>query len=351
MKIKNIAIGGAITVLILIFGFLGLMIDTSMQEQLMYENYNQNSEVSRDTSAFPTTAYSKFNYEYDVYGQEKVTAKIGEQIGAKMGANIGAKIGDKVDQYGNTVAKSPEFPESPGESSSYDAGQKLIKDARLDFTVVNYDNAYDRVSNIAAGAGGYVSDSKESVYKTKDYTRKGGYIIIRIPAEKFNSAVLQIKEVGELTNKEITVQDVTQEYLDLSARLKNAIAEEEGFLKIMENATTVEDMLMVEKEIGRVRGNIEQMQGQINYMNNRINLATIHVNMQEPIKEEPYTPPARKWGIREAVDTAFDGFLSTTRGIIIISGVLLPILIVFIFSYFIYKKLKKKERKVAKKNN
>jgi hypothetical protein len=322
--------------MVILLVWIALTIDMGMQNQVKMQNYE--GDIVNEKVLFPESSDSGFNYEYDLYGQE--SAKIGAKIGAKTGAKIGATIGDS--------SAIPQFPTSSG-TPTPEIGQKLIKNSILDFNAENYDIAYDKVSAITTNAGGYVSDSKEAIYTTGNYKRKGGYVIIRIPADKFNSVISQIEAIGNLTAKDIKVQDVTQEYFDLSARLKNTKAEEERFLKIMENATTVEDMLMVEKEIGRVRADIERMQGQMDYMTGKIDWATIQINMQEPSKEEPYKPPEREWGIREAIDNAIDGFLGTTRGLIIIFGYLLPILIVFGLTYFIYKKFKKKEEKVVKK--
>jgi len=325
MNVKGL-LKGIFILVVISFVWIAVTIDTGMQNQVKMQNYER--DVVDEQALFPESSHSGFDYEYDLYGQE--SAKIGAKIGAKTGAKIGATIGDS--------SALPKFPTSSG-TPTPEIGQKLIKNARLNFDVETYDHAYDKVSAIATNADGYVSDSNEAVYTAKEYKRKGGYVVIRIPSDKFNSIISQIGAIGNLTAKDINVEDVTQEYFDLSARLRNAKAEEERFLKIMENATTVEDMLMVEKEIGRIRAEIERMQGQLNYMDNRIDWATIHINMQEPAKEEPYKPPERKWGIREAIDTAIGGFLGTTRGLIVIFGTLLPILIVVGIIYFIYKRL------------
>lgn len=337
---KTIIIGIFGIIMILILASIGAQINKNMQQEAAELNYyeNYNPAPSEKQNLFPESGYSRFNYEQNIPGQERVGAKIGTKIGAKVGAKIGATIGAKVDRYGNEIPPEPEFPKSQGET--YEIGQKLIKNARLDFTVENYDKSYDKIRSVTANAGGYISDSKEAVHTARNHSRKGGYVVIRIPPEKFNDVVSQIENIGNLTNKEINVQDVTQEYVDLSARLRNANSEEENFLKIMKNATTVEEMLLVEKEIGRVRGNIEQMQGQIAYMDERINFATIHINLQEPAKEEPYKPPEKekhKWGIKDALVKSMDGFLGTTKGLIVIFGYLLPILIVIGIIYSIYK--------------
>jgi hypothetical protein len=110
-------------------------------------------------------------------------------------------------------------------------------------------------------------------------------------------------------------------------------------------ANNTEEVLEVEREIWRVRGEIEQLTGRINYLENRIELATISVSLYE---QEPIT---HSWGIRDAFRAAFEAFVSTIRGLIILVGYALPILVLvglgwLIKSKFIPKLRKGKEGKV-----
>lgn len=85
---------------------------------------------------------------------------------------------------------------------------------------------------------------------------------------------------------------------------------------------TVEDVLAVEKELERVRGEIESLTGRLNYLDDRVDLSTITIRVTEP------RPITRSWGIRDAVSESVNGFISMVNALIILVGYLLPLVIV-----------------------
>jgi hypothetical protein len=116
-------------------------------------------------------------------------------------------------------------------------------------------------------------------------------------------------------------EDVTGEYIDLTARLNNSERQEQRLQEILDMANNTKEVLEVEREIWRVRTEIERLTGRIKYLENRVELATISVSLYEP---EPIT---YSWGIRGAIRSAFEGFVPVIRGLIILVSYALPILI------------------------
>jgi len=106
-------------------------------------------------------------------------------------------------------------------------------------------------------------------------------------------------------------------------------------------ATTVDDILKVEDELARVRGDIESLQGQINYLEQNVEMSLISVSLVEPAP--PFTPPGMNWG--ETFQTAIMGFFIVIRGIIIIIISLIPIAIIGVPAYYIYRRRRHKEKK------
>ncbi len=145
---------------------------------------------------------------------------------------------------------------------------------------------------------------------------------IRVPAEHFEDIVQDIGETGELKEQNISLENVTD--IDLTARLKNLKSQEERYREILDMATTVEDVLKVETQLERIRGDIESLQGRLNYLDNRIQYSTVQVRLSEP---ETIVHEAR---IKQAFSRAVDGFLATIRGIIIFLGYFIPIVIFLI---------------------
>jgi hypothetical protein len=198
------------------------------------------------------------------------------------------------------------------------AEQKIIQRASLSIEVADFQTSSDALSQIVAQADGFISDSYTYV---TDTDRKRGEITIRVPSDRFLAVITDLETLGVVTSQRIAGEDVTEEYIDLQARLNNSEHQEQRLLEILELAETVEEILEVERELERVRGEIEQMTGRITYLENRIELATISVSLYEP---EPIT---QSWGIRDALRAAFGGFVAVIRGLIIAVGYALPILI------------------------
>ena len=196
--------------------------------------------------------------------------------------------------------------------------QQIIQRASLSIEVTDFQTSSDALSQIVARANGFISDSYSYV---TDTDRKRGEITIRVPSDRFLAVITELETLGTVTSQHIAGEDVTEEYIDLQARLNNSERQEQRLLEILELAETVEEILEVERELERVRGEIEQMTGRITYLENRIELATITVSLYEP---EPIT---QSWGIRDAIRAAFAGFVAMIRGLIIAVGYALPILI------------------------
>ncbi|MCK4397744.1 MAG: DUF4349 domain-containing protein [Methanophagales archaeon] len=196
--------------------------------------------------------------------------------------------------------------------------------------VKDFQSSSDAVIDIVERLNGFISDSHSYV---TDTGRKRGGITIRIPADKFIAVINEIACVGNVKSKDTSGKDVTEEYIDLTARLNNSERQEQRLLEILDMAKEVKEVLEVEREVWRVRTEIERLTGRIKYLENRVELATISVSLYEP---EPIT---HSWGIRDAIHSAFEGFVSVIRGLIILVGYALPILILVGFGWLVKTKL------------
>lgn len=219
--------------------------------------------------------------------------------------------------------------------SSYDAGfskdsdeagettiiRKVITTGDLAIEVDDASAAVDEIISITQVAGGFVSSS--SVYDNYygESTGKAGYVTVRIPQSGFISVMDEIEAIGAVTSKSISGRDVTEEYVDLSARLGNLERQELRLLEILNMTTTVDEVLDVERELGRIRGEIESLTGRLNYLNDRVDLSTINVRVSEP------RSITHSWGLRDALSDSVNGFISTVNGLIVLIGYVLPILI------------------------
>ncbi len=177
-----------------------------------------------------------------------------------------------------TAGKSAETPA---------IARKIIYDAQVDLVVESVDKAAKKVLGLVQQTNGYIAE--QSVLGSPGSTRSMRWKL-RIPVEGFDSFVDSVAALGELEKNNRTSQDVTEQYFDIEARIKNKKLEEETLNKILqERSGKLEDVLKIEVELARVRGEVEQFEGRIRVLANLSSLATITLNIRE---REKYAPPA-----------------------------------------------------------
>jgi len=194
--------------------------------------------------------------------------------------------------------------------------RKVIKTAHLRLEVADFDGAVEELERLALEAGGYVSNSN---YRITSGNRRKGTISIRIPEENFGRVIDDIKKLGRVVSFSSSGQDITEEYIDLEARLRNLKRQEERLLELLDRATSVKDVLEVERELMRVRGEIERLEGRLRYLSNRVEYATVNVELFEP------EPIIQSLELRGAVSDAVEGLVRVIRALIVASGYILPV--------------------------
>lgn len=210
----------------------------------------------------------------------------------------------------------------------------VIYKAYISLETSDIQGALNKIGALAERLGGYVAGSSRSTRGA----RATAEITIRVPKEKFHTAVSEIETYGKVLDEHTSSEDVTEEYIDLKARLENLKRQEERLREILDMAKTVKEVLEVERELERVRGQIESLQGRINYLERSVAMSIITVSLIEP--PPPFTPPGMDWG--ETFETALRGFFAVVRGLIILALSLLPIAAIGVPAYWAYKKRKAK---------
>lgn len=172
----------------------------------------------------------------------------------------------------------PSTTSQPPEDSVIDK-RKLVRNATLDLEVKNYEAAADAIAAVAAGNFGYVA-TKNSARLPNG--KMSGTIIIKVLPDRLDSALLQIRSLGDLKNQSLATRDVTKEYFDTDARLRNARKMEERLLALLETMKgKISELLSVEKELARVRERIEEMQGELKVYDSLVQYATITISLRE----------------------------------------------------------------------
>jgi len=157
--------------------------------------------------------------------------------------------------------------------------KKIIKNGNLSLKVDNADKASASIAKIAKDNEGEVASSN---FRQSGANVKSGNITVKVPVNNFEKTFSDLKKVASLVISEsISGTDVTEQYVDLQAQLKNKQTEEEAFTRIMAQAQKIDDILAVQTQLSRVRGQIEQLQGRIKYMESQTDMSTITVNLSE----------------------------------------------------------------------
>lgn len=227
--------------------------------------------------------------------------------------------------------------------------KKIIKNGDLNLKVDSADKAAEKISEIAKNNKGEIFST--SFYQTKNNV-KSGVITIKVPVANFEKAFAEVKDVAALVIREsISGQDVTEEYIDLQAQLKNRQAEEQSYIKILDRAQKIQDVLDVTQQLSRVRGNIEQLQGRIKYLESQTDMSTISAN----VTEDENITVIDSWRPWQVVKESFNSLIKVIQGlidfIIRLVIILIPFLLIWaLIIWGIYKGGKKIYLKIKNRN-
>jgi len=151
----------------------------------------------------------------------------------------------------------------------------VIKSASIRLEVIEQDTVHLEIMKLADKYDGYVMYSGNS--KTS----------IRVPAEKFSDVITEIESYGKVVDKDITGQDVTEEYQDFNVRLENAKKTRQRYLALLNKANNVNEMLNIERELEKVNLEIERLKGKIEKMSHQVEYSIIKVNTSKSIRPGP----------------------------------------------------------------
>ena len=184
--------------------------------------------------------------------------------------------------------------------------RKIIKTGHITLEVEDIVETMDEVAEVADELGGYVVSS----HKSEGEKGISGSVRIRVSADRFDEAFERLRQLAISVPYETTEsRDVTEEYVDLEARLHNLEATEAQYLALLEKAETVEEMLKVQRELSNVREEIERIEGRMKYLERTSDMALIEVSLKET---KGLTEP---WSASNALKSAVRGLTTFGRGL------------------------------------
>lgn len=227
----------------------------------------------------------------------------------------------------------------------------IIRTANMSLIVSNTEEAMATIAKMAEENGGWVVNS--SVFQYNE-NAKTGNITIRVPSSGFNSALEALRGMAvEVRNESTSGQDVTEEFVDVSARLENLEATAERVRAFLDDTETVEEALLVNQELSRLESEIEAMKGRLQYLSQSASFSTITVDLTPDIVAQPIESgwrPARVF--RNAVDSLVDALQDVAEFGIWFAVYLLPLLLIvglplWLIVRFVWRRWQRRSRPVA----
>ncbi|MBA7716921.1 hypothetical protein ES703_126006 [subsurface metagenome] len=180
----------------------------------------------------------------------------------------------------------------------------IVRNGDMSLVVEDVVDARDEIAQLAVSFDGYVVSSRIS----GEEQDMRGYISIRVPDEKFEQALVELRDLAvRVTSESTSSRDVTEEYVDLQSRLKNAEATESQYLALLEKAEDVEDILRIYDSLSRVRSEIEQIKGRMQYLERTSSMSLISVNLKPVATAKPLVRAG--WSALEALKAAVRGII------------------------------------------
>ncbi|NDI98498.1 DUF4349 domain-containing protein [Flavobacterium sp. LaA7.5] len=223
------------------------------------------------------------------------------------------------------------------ELTDYDP--KIIKNANLAFETDDLNATANTIQTAVKKYKAQVQHDSES----KSSYRMSRDMLIRIPSKHFENFIADIGTgVAYFDRKEISAQDVTEEYIDIEARIKAKKTLENRYLELLKKAGKVSEMLEIEKELSAIREEIEAQQGRLNYMKNRVAMSTVNIEFYKITEAQADATISYGSKMGNAIKSGFNSLSSFFIGLLY----LWPFILIFVVTLFIVRrKLKRKKYK------
>lgn len=213
--------------------------------------------------------------------------------------------------------------------------RKIIRNADLSLETDSPEEVQRRIAAIADSKGGFVVESTQSSSNVKATTRDTVTMTVRVPAEKFNESLDEIRKAASRVIVEtVKGEDVTEEFIDIEARLKAKKSLEAQFIEIMKRANSVADALDVQRQLAEVRGEIEKIEGRKRFLENQASLSTIKIRLQTPAVFSANSD-GFFYRLKESIGNGFDVALNFILGFVAFLIAILPFLILIVLPAFL----------------
>ena len=213
----------------------------------------------------------------------------------------------------------------------------IIRNGTASVQVDSLELAILAVQNMAKAFGGFVGNTSLS---SGEFELRSATIELKIPSARFEDALAGLKPIGKVESVSSTAEDVGEEFVDVSARVANASRLEERLITLLATRTgKLEDVLAVERELARVREEIERYEGRIRFLKTRVAISTLTVTVHEKAPLVSATPGENI--LLNAFKDAWRNFVRFVAGFISMLGVIIPTLALVVLVIFGWRRWRK----------
>lgn len=246
-------------------------------------------------------------------------------------------VGDVSSELASTTVAEPSMPTQSQSSLPVDAtAPMIIRTGNATIQVDQLEPAVGKLRTLAQSLGGYVGNT--SMQTGSDQVRSAS-VEIKIPARRWGELLIGLNPIGKREALTESAQDVGEEFVDVSARVANARRLEERLISLLANRTgKLSDALSVERELARVREEIERYEGRLRYLRSQAAISTMIVFVHEPppvLGTQPGSNP-----IADAFRAAWRNFVGFVAGLIAFLGVLVPVVLVAVLIWWLIRRFR-----------
>ena len=274
------------------------------------------NDVARETA--PAGDYSKNEYAYEPDGA----------------------MAEEDYAYDEPMETAPAYASS-GDASQAGAvadGRKLIRTVSLSMETETFDDLLAHIQAQIAACGGYIESSQIEGNGVNGTGTRSAWMTVRVPADKLDSFLTDTKAQGYVTNVQENVSDITLNYSDVESHITALRTEQERLLEFLENAETIDEMIMIEDRLTGIRYELEYYESTKKTYDNQVDYSSVNINISEvgritPVVEESFWESIGS-GFMNTIESIWNGLKSLFAGIVIYLPV---ILIILVLGFILYK--------------
>lgn len=249
--------------------------------------------------------------------------------GAASGGDGGSGGGSDGDAPAEQAA---EASFDAGESAAaQSAGRAIIRTGTVEVEVESFENATATLGDLVRQQGGFVAGTERTVHGEGNRSWTSGTLVLRVPSENFSAVFDGTREIGTVQSATSDTQDVTDQLVDLNARLENLEAQRDRLRTLYERANETEDVLEVGRELSEVQGEIERLEAERRSLEDRVALSTLTVRLHEPRPDRTGIERTafHEVGLLSAFLDSVDGVAVALRTLVVAVAYATPYLLVF----------------------